>query len=356
MERKPTISDETARQFASSVNQKTANGLRVTAGQRVAQIPASTVRAWLGGKVAANGFDLTLDGAKALVDLRAAMPAAVQKRNAAITLVNNQVQILPSQTGSTCCAPDTPARLLKAVQQGKGDVSVSLQEDKPEFSTADAQKLGIKEPVGTITEWKGQPQVKSFTTYHACCEARVINIHHIADAVRGTIVKPGETFSLNGRVGQRTTAKGYVEAGVIYNGVHDTDIGGGVSQFSTTLFNAAFFAGMDFVAYQSHTIHFDRYPYGREATLGWENPDQKWKNNTPYGVMIWTSYTDTSVTVTLWSTQNVYGQQTAQTSTKVGPCTRVRTERTRTWADGHKSVDHVGSTYRPAEGVDCPGL
>ena len=218
------------------------------------------------------------------------------------------------------------------------------------------QKLGIKEPVGTVTVWKGQPQVKSFTTYYGCCEPRVTNIHHIADAVRGTIVKPGETFSLNGRVGKRTTAKGYVEAGVIYNGVHATDVGGGVSQFSTTLFNAAFFAGMDFVEYQSHTIHFDRYPFGREATLGWEHPDQKWKNTTPYGVMIWTSYTDTSVTVTLWSTQNVYGQQTAQTTAKVGPCTRVRTERTRTWADGHTSIDHVGSIYRPAEGVSCPGL
>lgn len=356
VDRNPTVSDQMAKQWAASVNKKTANGLKVTAGQHVALFAADTVRSWLGAKVAAGKLELTMNSDQALHDLRADLPAPTTARNASITLVGDHVQITPSRTGAKCCAADTASRMVKAIKDGTGAVTVAFERDHPSFGTADAQKLGIKEPVGTTTDWKGQAQVKSFTTYYACCAARVTNIHHIADAVRGTIVKPGETFSLNGRVGQRTTAKGYVEAPVIYDGKEDTDVGGGVSQFSTTLFNAAFFAGMDFVSYQSHTIHFDRYPFGREATLGWEYPDQKWKNNTPYGVMIWTSYTDTSVTVTLWSTQNVYGQQTAQSTSKVGPCTKVRTQRTRTWADGHKSVDYVGSLYRPAEGVKCPGL
>ena len=110
-------------------------------------------------------------------------------------------------------------------------------------------------------------------------------------------------------------------------------------------------------SYQSHSIHFDRYPYGREATLGWENPDQKCKNNTPYGVMIWTSYTDTCVTVTLYSTQNVYGQQTGQTSVQG----RARAPASAPSAPGRgptatRASTTSGRLYRPAEGVDCPGL
>ena len=123
---------------------------------------------------------------------------------------------------------------------------------------------------------------------------------------------------------------------------------------ATTLFNAAFFAGLDFGEYQSHSLYISRYPYGREATMGFPHPDLQIKNTTPYGVLIWPTYTDTSLTVTLYSTHFVDSQQTGQTQGPRGACTRVTTERTRTYvSDGHQVVDKVFATYRPSEGVNC---
>lgn len=353
VDRRPKVSDAQAKAFADTITARTARPLVVVAGRQLVSFQPATVRSWLASAVGPGGMVLRLDSDKALADLRGAVTSVTQTRDATFVPYGLTVAITPSQDGTRCCAKDTPDRLLAAVNGGKGLAEVALVVDKPSLTTEAAQKLGIKEPVGTTTDWKGIAQVKSFTTYYAPGQSRVTNIHLIADAVRGTVIKPGETFSVNGRVGKRTRDKGYLVAPVIESGRAATDIGGGVSQFSTTLFNAAFFAGLDFVKYQSHSVHFDRYPYGREATLGFPEPDEQIKNNTPYGVLIWTSYSPTSVTVTLYSTQNVYGLQTAQTRSRVRACTQVVTTRTRYYLDGRTAADTVGSLYRPAEGVNC---
>ena len=164
---------------------------------------------------------------------------------------------------------------------------------EPEVTTADIKALGVK---GKISE---------FTTQHKCCENRVTNIHLIADAADGAIVMPGETWSLNEYVGQRTTALGYLPAAAIIMGEmyccdSPINIGGGTSQFTTTLYNAIFFAGLEDVEHTPHSIAISRYPEGREATLGWMEPDLVFRNNTNAAVVIRTSYTGTSLTVKMY--------------------------------------------------------
>ena len=134
-------------------------------------------------------------------------------------------------------------------------------------------------------------------------------------------------------------------------------VGGGVSQFSTTLFNAAFFAGLEIDEYMAHGLYISRYPYGREATLSYPSPDLKIRNNTPYGVLIWPTYTDTSVTVSLFSTKYITAVQSSQNETQYGAvCTAVTTYRTRTWVGtGKTAVDSFYALYGPAEGVQCDG-
>ncbi|MEZ5165201.1 MAG: VanW family protein [Acidimicrobiales bacterium] len=156
--------------------------------------------------------------------------------------------------------------------------------------------------------------------------------------------------------GRRTTDNGFVAAGVISNGVFSESVGGGISQYATTLFNAAFFAGLEFGEYQSHSIYIDRYPYGREATVSFPHPDLQIRNPSPYGVLIWPTTTDDSITVRLYSTRWAVGDQTGQKQRTEGTsCTRVTTERTRTFVgDGHTEVDTVTARYRP-EGVACDG-
>ena len=192
-----------------------------------------------------------------------------------------------------------------------------------------------------------------FTTYHDAGGARVVNIHRMADLVRGAVIPPGGKFSINDHVGERTAEKGFVGAGAIRDGKHVTEIGGGVSQFATTMFNAAYFAGLQIDQSQAHSEYFDRYPRGREATMGFPAPDLAFTNNTPYGIMIWTSYTDTSLTITLYSTPHARGEQTGITEAQSGNCTVVTTTRTITYPDGKIETDKFRATYRPGEGLRC---
>jgi len=162
-----------------------------------------------------------------------------------------------------------------------------------EFTTADAEALGIRY------------KLSEFTTYHSCCQPRVTNIQLLADAIDGAIVQPGDTWSLNDHVGQRTIAKGYVRAGAIINGYvqccdSPINIGGGTSQFSTTMYNAIFYAGLEDVYHFPHTIWFSRYPEGIEATMGYPAPDLVFRNNTESVVLIRTEHTDTSITVKMF--------------------------------------------------------
>lgn len=163
----------------------------------------------------------------------------------------------------------------------------------PKFTTEQAQALNITGKVST------------FTTNHRCCETRVKNIHRIADIVNGSVVKPGEVFSLNRKVGMRTPENGFLPAPAIRDGELVDETGGGVSQFATTLFNAVFFGGYDFLEYQPHSYYFTRYPRGREATVSWPSPDLRFKNDSAAGIFIQTSYTNTSITVTFFGTTDV---------------------------------------------------
>jgi vancomycin resistance protein YoaR len=155
-----------------------------------------------------------------------------------------------------------------------------------------------------VEAWGVREKISEFTTGHPCCQSRVINIQRIADEVDGAWILPGETWSLNDHVGKRTVADGYVCAGALIGGevVQEGEIciGGGTSQFTTTLYNAVFFAGLEDVYHFPHTAYFSRYPEGREATLGFPGPDLIFRNNTPNVVVIKTEYTDKTITVKMF--------------------------------------------------------
>ncbi|HEX6766086.1 MAG TPA: VanW family protein [Polyangiaceae bacterium] len=163
-----------------------------------------------------------------------------------------------------------------------------LEEPKPGLTTEEAEHLGIK------------GLVSSFTTRHPCCEKRVENIHRIADIMNGRVVRPGETVSVNAIVGPRTAKSGFVMAPTIEEGEMVDSIGGGISQFATTFFNALFHGGYEIIERQPHTYWFPRYPMGHEATLSWPKPDIIFKNDTAAGMVFKTSYTGTSITVKIY--------------------------------------------------------
>ena len=355
----PRFTDAEAQELADRANGMTANGLTLTAGEASKPVDAATLRTWITPTTAEGALGLAI-----VPDaVNAALPqifsdVSAEPKDASFDLQNGTPVVVPSQQGVVCCGPTSPDLVWQALDGGTGTAALEVQITEPALTTEAAQALGITQAVGGSNAWRnGGPTSAGpgFTTYHDCCAARVTNIHRMADIVRGTVVLPGETFSVNDVVGPRTAAKGFVSAGAIREGEHVDEIGGGVSQFATTTFNAAYFAGLDIPVYQAHSEYFSRYPVGREATMGYPNPDLQFTNNTPYGILVWTSYTDTSLTVTLYSTPHATGEQTGISESMNGQCRNVTTTRTRTWPDGRTENDTFRATYRPGANLGCNG-
>ena len=355
----PRFTDEQAQELADEANAMTANGMTLTAGEASEEVGAAQLRQWIA--------PTTADGTLTLAVVPDAVNAAVTELfsdlqsdpvDASFDLQGGTPVVIPSQQGVACCGANSADLVWQALTTGQTTAALEVQVTEPRITTEIAQGLGIVQPVGGNHAWRdGGPTTAGpgFTTYHDCCAARVTNIHRMADIVRGTVVLPGETFSVNDVVGQRTAANGFILAGAIANGEHRDEIGGGVSQFATTTFNAAYFAGLDITEYQAHSEYFSRYPVGREATMGYPDPDLKFTNDTPYGIMVWTSYTDTSLTVTLYSTPYATGEQTGISESMEGQCRVVTTTRTRTWPDGRTENDTFRARYRPGANIGCDG-
>lgn len=340
--------------LADAANRLTARSLEVRlAGQLESHvIEQSTLREWLVVGDVTNEDELAFDPARVQATLQEIYPTVGVDGVDGVQFVvgfDAELYLLGALPGAECCAADSADRLLAAAraghEAGTDDAIVVFPVEQ-----SDAEGLAWAEDLG-ITELVGE-----FTTSFTPNQTRNINIARISELTRGAIIEPGETFSVNDYVGRRTIDNGFVSAGVISNGVFSSSVGGGISQYATTLFNAAFFAGLDFGEYQSHSIYIDRYPFGREATVSFPAPDLQIVNTTPYGVLLWPTTTDDSITVRLYSTKWVEGAQTGQTQRTEGTsCTRVTTERTRTWVDdGRTEVDTVTARYRP-EGINCNG-
>ena len=108
---------------------------------------------------------------------------------------------------------------------------------------------------------------------------------------------------MNGVLGERTPDKGYIQAGIIRYGRLAESYGGGISQVSTTIFNASFFAGVQLDAWQAHSFYISRYPEGREATISWPDLHNKWTNTLDGGILMEVTTTATSITVSYWGTK-----------------------------------------------------
>jgi vancomycin resistance protein YoaR len=211
------------------------------------------------------------------------------------------VSVIPGKPGTLIDPVLATAALEGAALVGSRQGTLPFEDGaEPEFSTEDAEAMGIKH------------LVSRFTTYHACCEKRVDNIQLFADKVDGTIVQPGEALSLNVLVGERTLEDGFKPAGTIIKGKIVDTVGGGVSQFATTFYNAVFWGGYEDITHTAHSYYFSRYPEGIEATISWPVPNLEFRNNRDTAIMIRTSHTDTSITVSFYGNNGgrvVIGEQ-----------------------------------------------
>ena len=233
-----------------------------------------------------------IDAVKLLAAIRAATPGVERDPvDATVQLVADAPQVVPGVVGTRLDELSTPTSFLASLTSLARTAPITMVPTPPKVTTEMAKGWGIKEEIST------------FTTHFPYNPPRTNNMKIAAAALNGTIVRPDAGFSLNGILGQRTPAKGYLRAPVIYAGRLEVAYGGGVSQVSTTVFNAVFFAGVRIEQYTPHSFYISRYPEGREATVSWPDVDQKWTNDSGFGILISSYLKGNDLTVTFFGTK-----------------------------------------------------
>ena len=213
-----------------------------------------------------------------------------QPADATFVFENDQPTIVAGEPGTTLDPGEVAAAVASAATSTSRRATVGLVATDPAESTAELEALGITQVVSEFsTPLNSEPR-------------RTRNIANGADKITGTLIRPGETFSLAEALGPIDAAHGYVQAGAIVSGEHTDAWGGGLSQMSTTTYNAAYFAGFELVEHHPHSEWFSRYPEGRESTIFTPTIDLKWRNDTPHGALVQSWVAGGRVYVRIWGT------------------------------------------------------
>jgi vancomycin resistance protein YoaR len=291
----PRISAEVIQQAASGFGAKAMSGpVTITSGTTTVRIsPAEFAPALSVVHDGSGGLTPKYDE-KMLAALVAKRVQVVTKpaRDARWVFEKGRPKLVPSVDGSAVDGAALTKQVIAAITSDNRTVTVVPVVAKPTFTTAEAQKAGVR---SMIVEFRSPfPSGDPTRTNNLVVASRTIN---------GTYIPPGGTFSLNKILGERTTAKGYQDGTVIINGRLTRGTGGGVSQVSTVVYNLAYFAGVDFLEFSPHAFFIPRYPEGREATVYWPYLDNRWKNDTSYGMLLQTWVADGYVHGRVWSTK-----------------------------------------------------
>jgi vancomycin resistance protein YoaR len=238
-------------------------------------------------------------------DIRIGGPAAdawlvklgrrVQKpaHDATFAVDGSHIGVVPARPGLHLDAVGTARALLNAALKRRPALRVAqlpVAAQPAKLTTEAARAMHISGVVG------------SYTTEYGGIPNRIHNVQLVAHLVNDKLIAPGETFSFNRTTGERNAAKGFLEAPVIVNGELTTGLGGGVCQVSTTVFNAAFVAGLDITERVNHALYISHYPQGRDATVDYPDVDLKFVNDTGNWLLLRTFVGPSTLTVGLYGT------------------------------------------------------
>ncbi|HDR7335284.1 TPA: VanW family protein [Bacillus anthracis] len=211
--------------------------------------------------------------------------------NAELSIEGTTVNISQSQNGEKIDKGKLTDLTKQAITSGTSDITLPVKLLKPERSTEDIQKMGIKEVIAEYsTPMAGRNGNQSF------------NVNKSANTLSGVIVAPDETFSFNGRVGVTDAAHGYKSAAVYSQGKVIQSAGGGVCQVSSTLYSAALRADLGIVSRSNHSMPVNYLPLGQDAAVADYGPDLKFKNNTGNHIYIQAFSNGGSITTRIFGT------------------------------------------------------
>lgn len=187
---------------------------------------------------------------------------------------NGGFVVTPDKIGRVMNLEQTTAEAVEVLNtHTSGTANIIAEETQPKITAE--QNGHVKDLIGSFS-----------TAYNNSDPNRNINLRVGCNYINGTMVAPGEVFSTNANLGSQTYAGGYRDAAIYNNGKVETGIAGGVCQVSSTLYNAALMAELEIVERQPHSMKVGYVPLGRDAAIAGNYKDLKFKNNTPYPILI----------------------------------------------------------------------
>jgi vancomycin resistance protein YoaR len=212
-------------------------------------------------------------------------------KDATFAVHDQRVSVVPAKPGVQLDVLASTDAILKAALSPRTRLARLVVVEAPaKLTTAQAEAMNI------------HSVVSSYTTIYGGIANRIHNVQLVARLVDEKLIAPDATFSFNGTTGERSAAKGFLEAPVIVNGELTTGLGGGVCQVSTTVFNAAFEAGLKITERINHALYISHYPQGRDATVDYPSVDLKFVNDTGHWLLLRTFVGSSSLTVNLYGT------------------------------------------------------
>jgi len=366
----PVVDAEAVADFVTTfAGPATAAPLPVVVGTLETEVPVDALAPTLIARVGSGDARGTLEPDVDDVALREALLEVEpdvdgDPTDARLEIEGGEPVVVPSATGRSVDAEALGTAALTALAAPAGAAErvarVPSAEVAPEVSTADVEALGVVEEIAEFS-----------TPLSGSNPGRLQNIRVGTGKVDGTLVRPGETFDLNEVLGRRTAAAGYARASIIADGRYVESYGGGVSQISTTVYNAAFFAGMELVTHKPHSFYISRYPEGREATLDYDTIDMIWRNDTSTGVLVQAFTGGGELTVRFWGTdsrevststsprRNITQPESSELDSDdcipSSPSSGFQVTVTRQVTEGGRTVhdDSDTVTYTPVPGITC---
>jgi vancomycin resistance protein YoaR len=218
--------------------------------------------------------------------------------NARFSVIDDKVTIIPSKDG-------VGIDFVKVTRELN-----TILFDDPNAVRLLSLSVGPLTPTRTtqnLTDMHVTEKIASYTTrYPNAAIARITNIHLVSDLLTNSLIAPGDEWSFNGTAGECNAEKGFQAATAISDNEYIDEIGGGICQVATTIFNVIFDSGFPIVERVNHSQYIASYPDGRDATVSWPSPDLKFQNDTEDWLLLSLSYTNDSVTATLWGTNPGY--------------------------------------------------
>lgn len=201
-----------------------------------------------------------------------------ESKNAQAVVENNEVVIVPH---------------VRGIEIDKSKLEDIIEEHKNQFDTKKDLPVSFIEPkikTENINDYLFRDVLASRSTYFSTDTQnninRGVNIRLSSSIINGTILGPGDVFSFNDVVGPRTSSRGYLSANVYISGKIVPDVGGGICQVSSTLYNSVIFSGLETVYRMNHMFTVGYVPYGQDAAVSYNELDFKFKNNTNWPIRI----------------------------------------------------------------------